>query len=510
MRLSGNLLAGLANSIWSALIGLAVVPFYLKYLGIEAYGLIGFFVTTQALLSLLDMGLAPTISREVARYSASGNLQEAGKLLHTLAIVYWSMAGAIALLILVLAPLIAEYWLQSKQFSPQSISHAVMLMGLVIACRWPIVLYQGALIGAERLAVSSSVSIVMATLGSLGAVCVLAFVSPTIEAFFIWQAGVGLVYAVTMRWATWRVIGRLKWLRFDVDELKRIWHFSVGMSGVALSATVLTQLDKVILSKMLSLEEFGHYMLATLVANGLYILILPTFNAVFPRLSALVVAGDTEKLTDLYRIGTRMLATVLFPIAMLLVIFPQDIVYLWTGNPTIAISVAPVIAFLAIGTALHGVMFLPYALQLAYGMARLPLIINVLLMIVLIPLIISLALKYGALGGAMAWLSFHVLYVLLGTWLTHRHLLKGVGRIWLMQDVGIPLVLSFLTGLVGHYLIHNYEYSAFTKLMLGSGLSLIAVFVSIALLPTHMRVIILQTIWRQNNMKPILNTPRNK
>ncbi|MFA6198778.1 MAG: polysaccharide biosynthesis protein, partial [Patescibacteria group bacterium] len=79
MKLGHNLLAGLANSIWSALVGLAVVPFYLKYLGIEAYGLIGFFVTTQAVLSLLDMGMAPTINREVARCSAAGSLQESGK-----------------------------------------------------------------------------------------------------------------------------------------------------------------------------------------------------------------------------------------------------------------------------------------------------------------------------------------------------------------------------------------------------------------------------------------------
>ena len=196
-----NLLAGLANSIWSALIGFAVVPFYLKYLGIEAYGLIGFFVTTQAVLSLLDMGMAPTINREVARCSASGELKEAGKLLHTLAVVYWCMAGAIALLILVLAPFIAEYWLQSKQLSPQTISHAVMLMGLVVACRWPIGLYQGALIGAQRLTVSSGINMAMVSIGSVGAVVVLAFVSPTIEAFFIWQASVGLVYAITMRMA---------------------------------------------------------------------------------------------------------------------------------------------------------------------------------------------------------------------------------------------------------------------------------------------------------------------
>ena len=494
MTLSRNLIAGLANSIWSALIGLAVVPFYLKYLGIEAYGLIGFFVTTQALLSLLDMGLAPTINREVARHSASGNLEEAGKLLHTLAIVYWGMAGIISLLIVLLAPLITEHWLQSKYLSQQTIEHTVILMGLVVACRWPIGLYQGALIGAQRLAVSSGINMIMTTIGSLGAVAALAFVSPTIETFFIWQAGVGLVYAATMRWAAWRVIGRLKDIRFDIDKLKQIWHFSIGMSGVALSATVLTQLDKVILSKMLGLEEFGHYILATVVVSGLYVLILPMFNAIFPRLTTLVIAGDTGKLIDLYRVGTRMLATVLFPIAMVLVVFAEDLIRIWVGNPDIASSVAPLISLLAIGSALHGVMFFPYALQLAYGMTRLPLMINALLMIVLIPLIIYFALTYGALGGAIAWLLFHVLYVLLGTWLTHRHLLKGLGMIWLTQDVGIPFVLSFLAGLTGHYVIQNSEYSPYMKLMFGSVLALTAVLFSIAMLPTYMRTILLQNI----------------
>ena len=47
--------------------------------------------------------------------------------------------------------------------------------------------------GAQRLTVSSGVSIVMVTLGNLGAVAVLAYVSPTIQAFFIWQGIVGLV-----------------------------------------------------------------------------------------------------------------------------------------------------------------------------------------------------------------------------------------------------------------------------------------------------------------------------
>jgi O-antigen/teichoic acid export membrane protein len=480
VTLGRNLLAGLANSIWSALIGLAVVPFYLKYLGIEAYGLIGFFVTTQSLLQLLDMGMAPTINREVARCSASGDLKEAGKLLHTLAVVYWSMAVIIAVLLLVLAPLIAEYWLQSKQLTMQTITHAVMLIGVVVACRWPIGLYQGALIGSHRLTVSSGINMVMVTIGNIGAVAILAFVSPTIEAFFIWQACVGLVYAVTMRFATWRVIGKIERNRFDIEKLKSVWRFTVGMSGIGVTALIFTQMDKVILSKMLGLEEFGHYMLATVVVNSLYVLITPVYNVVFPRFSALVAAGDTEKLTDLYRMGTRLLVSAIFPIAMVLAVFGYELVLLWTGNPAIASSVAPVVALLAIGSALHGPMYFSYALQLAYGMTRLPLTINIILMMAFLPLIIYFALTYGALGGALAWLVLHVMYILLGTWLTHRRLLKGVGAGWLLQDIGIPLMLTLLIGVLGHFAVHGNEYPTLVKLVCGSLLALVAMVLSVA------------------------------
>ena len=108
MTLSRNLLVGLANSIWSALIALAVVPLYLKYLGIEAYGVIGFFATAQAILSLLDFGLAPAINREVARSSVTGDMKEARNLLHTLAVIYWAVGVFIALAGVILSAVVAK------------------------------------------------------------------------------------------------------------------------------------------------------------------------------------------------------------------------------------------------------------------------------------------------------------------------------------------------------------------------------------------------------------------
>ena len=115
-------------------------------------------------------------------------------------------------------------------------------------------------------------------------------------------------------------------------------------------------------------------------------------------------------------------------------------------------------------------------------------------MVILVPLTFFLSLEYGAIGGAMAWLVLHVLYVLLGTWLTHRQLLKGIGMTWLLHDVAIPLCLSMIVGFIGYYFIQDADYSSGMKLMYGAFLALTAALLSLAFMPKPFRIILLNKI----------------
>lgn len=454
MNLTRNVLAGVANSSLTAIVGLLAVPLYLKFLGIENYGLIGFYATAQALLQLLDLGLAPAMNRELARCSALGRIEEGRNLLRTLAVVYWLMALFIVIAVCAAAPFIATHWFNTESIGSESLRNVVMLMGLVVACRWPVGLYQGALMGVHRLMVSSTINTAMVTAGAVGGVCVLAFVSATVEAFFISQAAVAIAHVFAMRAAAWRFVGRDGAGHFNSAALARIWRFSAGMSAIAIASILLMQLDKTLLSKILSLEDFGRYTLAGVVASALYVLLTPVFNVIYPRLTALVASDNSHEVLELYRAGTRLLGSVLFPLAIGIACFAESVVFLWTGNQSLAASVAPIVAVLLVGTSFHGVMIFPYALQLAHGRTDLALSIAVVLAVLLIPAIIVLTGRYGAIGGATAWLLLNSLYLVFGSRLTHRVLFRGQRFAWLSRDVGPPLLISAAIILAGWSLFH--------------------------------------------------------
>ncbi len=84
-----NVIANFAGSVWIALLSIIFVPYYLDYIGVESYGLIGFFITIQAFIILLDFGLSTTLNRELARLSAlEDHAQKMHDLQRTLQIAY--------------------------------------------------------------------------------------------------------------------------------------------------------------------------------------------------------------------------------------------------------------------------------------------------------------------------------------------------------------------------------------------------------------------------------------
>ncbi len=442
--------ANLVGRGWAALAGLVFVPVYIKLLGVEAYGLVGFAAALQVGISLLDVGLATTLNRELAR--AGGRTGEEGSaaeaqqrrdLVRSLEVPYWIAALVIIALVELGAPLIAERWLHPDRLPTESVANAIRLIGLTIALQFPFTLYEGGLLGMGRQVALNGLLVIGSTLRFGAVVAVLVWISPTIEAFFIWQVLVTALQTLVGGWLLWSTLPKgTTRAHFRWSVLAGVWRFAAGMAGVTLTAVALTHMDKLVLSKLLSLTEFGYYTLAAAATSVLYMLFLPLFQAVFPRFSQLFALGDNRPLSLLYHRSAQAMGVLVIPAATVFALFGREIMLLWTGSPEAAAATRVVVALFAIGTALHGLTNIPYALQLAAGWTKLALYTNVAAIVVLLPAVIVLSGRYGVVGAGIVWVALNVGYATIGVGIMHRRLLRGELMRWYVADVGLPLVAS--------------------------------------------------------------------
>jgi O-antigen/teichoic acid export membrane protein len=231
--------------------------------------------------------------------------------------------------------------------------------------------------------------------------------------------------------------------------LAQVWRFAADMTGIAVVSLVLTQLDRLILSRLLPLREFGYYSLATVVASGLLVMATPFFTATFPPLTQLAEASDEPALARLYRRSSQTLAVLVLPAATMLALFAREALAVWTNNPELVERAHLLVSLLAVGTALNSLMHIPYALQLAHGWAKLALYQNIISVVLLAPLIILFANWYGGAGAACVWIALNVGYVIFDIQVMHTRLLAGEKLRWYRDALALPLGASLVVALLG-------------------------------------------------------------
>ncbi|HEY8558969.1 MAG TPA: oligosaccharide flippase family protein [Pyrinomonadaceae bacterium] len=468
-----NLFSNLFGSLWTAALGILFVPIYLRYVGIESYGIIGFFTSLQTFFYILDFGLSPTFNREVAQFSAL-NSAEAGKkivtLTKTLQRVNWLISVALTVILLLLSPLLASYWIRPETLSVTTVTQCLIIMSIAFGLQFPMSLYSGGLLGLQQQVTLNIITIIFGTLRSFGAFLMLAYISPTIQAFLIWQAVIALLQTCATATAFYKKLPyRDPDSKFEFGLLKRIWRFAAGNTGISVVGLILAQSDKIILSKLISLEEFGYYSLTTTVASLILMMLASSVQKVsYPQFSALTAAGDEANLIYAYHKNSQLVSVLTIPTTLVFVFFSKEILFLWTRNETIAEKAWILMTLYSIGMGINCLMWIPNGMQLAHGWTKLTFMKDLVGVFIFIPLLIFLVLHYGAVGGATGWIILNSVGFVAYTYFMHRRILRNELANWYIWDIGSPFV-SVLAVVTAAKLIAGENHS------LGSAFILLAI-----------------------------------
>lgn len=448
-----NIFANFAGSAFVSLLAILFTPFYLAYLGVEAYGLVGFFVSFQALVSILDLGLSVTANRELAmRAGIKEKEQESRDIVRTLEVVFWGAAIIIGLLAWLASPVIG-LWLNPRSLAPETVTKCLVIMGWIIAFQFPVGFYSGVLLGLQKHLILNGINAVFGVLKTAGTVAILHFVSASPEAFFGWQLGLVILQAFVSVIVTWRVLPpAVIRATFSKSFLKDSWRFAAGISGISVMSIFLTQADKLVLSKILPLDAFGYYAFASAIANGLSRLIQPVFQSYFPRLSQQTSAGDQSALSRTYHQGCQLMSVVVFPVAVIPVFFSRELLDVWQHNPATTENAWLLLSILAAGTSLNSLLSMPYALQLANGWTRLYFYALMVAVIVLTPATVFIALNFDIFRVAAIWVVLNIAFIMIVVPIMHRSLLRGEIWKWYLNDVSLPVFAVAGVGIISRFL----------------------------------------------------------
>jgi O-antigen/teichoic acid export membrane protein len=136
-----------------------------------------------------------------------------------------------------------------------------------------------------------------------------------------------------------------------------------------------------------------------------------------------------------YETATRGVGVLVFPVAFTLACFAEELVFAWTGDIRLAVSVAPVVVGYSIGNAILAVAAFGYYLQFAHGVLRLHVTGMLLFLVMLTSMLIPLVERFGMAGAAAAWLLVNLAYLVAWIPIVHSRYLPRKSAAWFLRDV---------------------------------------------------------------------------
>jgi len=380
-------------------------------------------------------------------------------------------ALSVGMLIWFGAPFLAEYWFTKSTLSEDLISKCLQWMGLQSSFQFLTGYYNSGLIGLQKIKLSNSIAASTQTLRTVVLISLL-MINPQIELYFVFQAVMSFFSLIVTAYALYCILPKVDYLenpssnqrktsgflsklakRYSHERFKACRRFAAGMAATTLATLALTQLDKVILSKMLSLEDFGYYTIAASIAAMLAKPASLVYGAALPRMTQLATNGDTATLNRIYFKSSSLVSWMVLPAAGILAGFSLPLISLYLQNAESASHIAPLASILVIGFALHSCTLIPYGLTLAYGWSKFGVYLGVFGSLIIVPLMIAATDFYGAIGAAFIWDLVCFSYVTIFMVVIHNKYLKGVLGRWYKDVMLLQALIMVLFATLGIFKI---------------------------------------------------------
>lgn len=440
-----NWVANLVGQILPLLVGLVTIPYLIRHLGVERFGILSISWALFGYFGQLDMGLGRATTKYVAACLGCGDTQKLPELVWTS--LFSQMAtGLVGTLFLVaMTPILVN-----RVFKlPPAFSSETKNVLLILAFSLPLVIALNCLRGVLEAGQQFTTVNLISTPASVSA-----FLLPAIAAGF----GIGLD-GIVLLLVLARCIAALAYLRcclkflpilgerigFDRTVLRPLFVFGGWVTLANLISPLLIYIDRFFIGAIISMAAVGYYSVPYEIVTKLWLVPASLLATVFPAFTALHANGAQERLEELYFRSVKFILIITGSAVVLLAAFSRKILTFWLGAQFAAHS-SSVLQILSLAILINCLAAVPFGLLQGAGRPDLPPKFNLLEVPFYAAALWFLLSRIGLQGAAWAW-AFRVTA---DTFLLYITVFKlKLVSIPAMKHVTLSRVIALLGALAG-------------------------------------------------------------
>ena len=458
-----NTIANYLGQFYNMFIGIFMLPFYLKFLGAEAYGLVGFFTMLTSIMMLLDMGFSAALERETAKLKDKlAGLLQIKETLRSVECMIIILSMVVFVSVFFSSTWIVTHWLQVHKLSFEVVENCIKLMGFMIALRWYVSLYNGIILGLEQQVWLNAFKVIISTLRFGGGLVLMLFLSDDIYYFFIYQSVVAVIELTVLNLKIYGNLPKTKVLLPSLKSIKHIAPFALSLAYTSGVWIVYTQLDKLLLSHYIPLEKYGYFALVVTVSAAIMQFSNPLSQAILPRMTSLLSNDKENEMLLLYRKGTQFISIIVFSIVGMIAFYSYELLYSWSGDIEAATWAAPVLFWYALGNGILSVTAFQYYLQFAHGNLKYHIKFNTFFPIVALPIVYFAVSNYGAVGGGISWFGMQLVAFFIWPPFVHSKFAKGIHNDWMIKDIAPSFFVTTMYIIMLKFI--NIDFTLFSRL----------------------------------------------
>ncbi|UHQ19918.1 oligosaccharide flippase family protein [Lysobacter sp. KIS68-7] len=450
-RLRDNVAANVAGMAIAAVAAVLSAPLIYRWLGPDAYGLVGVYVLLQTLMPLFDAGITAGLARAVA-WHRERSLGEVRTLVQTAQRPVVVLATAFFAITCACAGFAASHWLGHAAIPVASVRITLWLMAGALAVRMVAGLWRATLMALELQVRANAIQAFAAVARTFGALVFAAATGTGVVGFFAIQVPVSLVEGVFYRRALSSVLSASA-SPIPQNELAAHMRFALGIAGLSAAWLATSQIEKALLADRLSLSGYGAYSLGVHVASVTLLAVGTVHGAVLPRMTRQVAAGEQGPLRDLYGVATALTVAMSCGVVVAIAIGGRTLV------PSLRVAVDGIdplqVAWLyGFGNMAVALLALAYQLQNARGVLRFHAWGTALQALVQVPLMAWASARGDVVRTAWAFALVNWLFVVGWIPIAHERFLPNGHMPWLLKQLLPSLIAGAIVGWGSVHLAH--------------------------------------------------------